>query len=119
MITEAELAELEHLATAATPGPWVKHVKHFADGTKWERLETEDGALLWDMSEQDVDFAAAARTAVPKLTGEVRRLQAIEVAARRIQQADPYHPAVNVDSMSICDAMDGLYKLLDAKEATS
>lgn len=60
-----------------------------------------------------------AASLVRRLTNEVRRLQAIEVAASEIQRADPYHRAPNIRGTSMCDAMDGLYKLLDARETTS
>lgn len=60
-MTEAELAEIEARANAATPGPW-----------KIGGLRR----LQMGLMEQDADFVTAARTDVPALVAEVRRLLA-------------------------------------------
>ena len=110
MITEQELAGLESLAKAATPGPWTANCDY---------VNNTEGFVCNTATPEDADFVAAAREALPKLIAEVRRLQAIEAAASEIQRADPYHRAPNIRGTSMCDAMDGLYKLLDARETTS
>lgn len=77
-MTEEELARLEALAAAATPGPWTERL----DETRpdWRRVygEGRDIAYMppWATTvEPDAAFIAAARTAVPKLVAEVRRLR--------------------------------------------
>lgn len=79
-MTPAELATIEALANAATPGQWV--VEHWDDQGRIHRPGSADtvasngGTGDWD----DVDgpnaaFIASARAAVPALVAEVRRLQ--------------------------------------------
>lgn len=79
-IDDAYLDERDRLADAATPGPWVTPdglcVRH-QDREPWRPV-----CLVWDArrthAEQgvyDLDFIADARTAVPALVAEVRRLR--------------------------------------------
>jgi hypothetical protein len=85
-LSEKELAELESLAAAATPGPWVAHVEAEApiggesmiglDGLPddfppdmYVRHDTETAPAA------DIKFIAAARNYVPRLLAEVRRLR--------------------------------------------
>lgn len=58
-MTNDELERLAKLADAATAGPWVTHI---------------DGHLR--LMDETAAFIAAARTAVPELLAEVRRLRA-------------------------------------------
>lgn len=85
-MTDEELARLEALAQAATPGPWkscgasegqcsccvVWSIP--ADYPVLRAVNEDDGPGRW----QDSAFAAAARDAVPALVAEVRRLRGIQ-----------------------------------------
>lgn len=86
-MTEKELAEIEALANAATPGPWKQEdswvvTEDFDNEAFVEGVEGSvcpvvgmwvyDRELLLDPD--DARFIAAARTAVPQLIAEVRRL---------------------------------------------
>lgn len=74
-MTDEELARLEALAQAATPGPWERR---FHDQNE---VETRDGIRVATFNEARRDtwhnarFIAAARDAVPALVAEVRRLR--------------------------------------------
>ncbi len=65
-MTDKELERLEALCAKASPAPW--------DG-EGRSLRGEDGGLL--EAEEDFDFAAAARTALPAALAEIRRLRAL------------------------------------------
>jgi hypothetical protein len=80
-VTETELNELQKLADAATPGPW------FVDGCSMccgvsqgssyrDRGHAIDGGA-GDWLTVDATFVAKARTAVPALIAEVRRLRSV------------------------------------------
>lgn len=65
-MNERELAEIEARAAAATPGDWmdVRPLDH-------------EGCDVWPWEEvEDMEFAYHARTDIPKLCAEVRRLGA-------------------------------------------
>lgn len=96
-MTNEELAELKTLEQAATPGPWRGFFSVGID-TQWFDVEARGEEVLSAESEPsfkmchidghkaleeavrqkraDVNFVAAARTAVPALIAEVERLQA-------------------------------------------
>ena len=92
-MTEEELVEIEARAAAATPGPWEWNGGQFEDA----RLQWGDKFVLFaslymprgnweayvDVSDADMDFIAAARSDVPALVAEVRRLRAENDALRR------------------------------------
>jgi hypothetical protein len=88
-----DLEELEQLANAATPGPWlVRRIAYgdadFGSPPQWEAGDDEDAdeasvthdgrELLFDPCGQALDsrFVVAARAAVPELCAEVRQLRA-------------------------------------------
>lgn len=89
---EEELARLERLAGAATPGPWKAEVaeRSYPDQaqvidapTKCSIIDTYNSGCASDpcpdevfFSPENARFIAAARTALPALVAEVRRLQA-------------------------------------------
>jgi hypothetical protein len=92
-MTDERLAELEGLAGAATPGPWkategemCKEYFQVIDvPTGCEIIDKENGGCASDPCPDDVFFSpenarfiAAARTAVPELVAEVRRLREAE-----------------------------------------
>ena len=79
-MNDEQLSELEALANAATPGPWGE----VAESGEWwlSGPDIYDDAVMstndTEISQADVDFIAAARTDVPALVAEVRRLQELE-----------------------------------------
>lgn len=92
-MTDEELAELERLCAAATPGPWYWNAEdeemhttvavreEWPPGEWYDRTIVLDG-VWWNTgdagvraSESDIAFIAAARTALPRLIAEVRRLR--------------------------------------------
>jgi hypothetical protein len=86
-ITDADLSELQRLSNAAAPAPWtLEHVKADVEsyavihsgGTICVESEEQPGDFdqdLRDMIAADFAFIAAARSAVPALVAEVRRLR--------------------------------------------
>lgn len=93
-MTDQELAAIEARANAATPGPWKAINIPFRSGDNtysfWEVYHDRDGvgdsggwyAVGDDYTEITAQFVAATRTDIPALVAEVRRLRAIEAAAR-------------------------------------
>jgi hypothetical protein len=85
-LSDEELAELEALAAAATPGPWVAHIEAEAPigGESMIGLDGLQDDFPPDMYVRhdgetapaaDIKFIAAARNYVPRLLTEVRRLR--------------------------------------------
>lgn len=74
-LSEEYLAEVEARAAAATRGPWRR------SGYSLAYLDPEDGEEIhlgyFDGPEADVAFMAGARTDVPALVTEVRRLRSV------------------------------------------
>lgn len=79
VLTEKLLAKLERLCKKATPGPWVwNEAQNMHGPDRWATvIETDSG--MYPPRQNDRDFIAASRTAMPELIAEVRRLRA-EVA---------------------------------------
>lgn len=79
-MSDDELAAIEARAAAATPGPWWQksHETPTGDGVELSRLlcyfEDEGDPRFWTWSTDGV-FVAHARTDVPALLAEVRRLR--------------------------------------------
>lgn len=96
---EAKLQEIEARANAATPGPWAtsahgpgRFVVTADDGdvtvgtVSREVFEIYDGCAPWRFGDAPIPeslFLAAARTDVPALVAEVRRITAALATARR------------------------------------
>lgn len=77
-MTEQELADLDALAAAATPGPWEQiDSRAYSSGTGLQ-------VCLCNETDADAAFIAAARTAVPALVAEVRRLQRYEQVVQKM-----------------------------------
>lgn len=81
-MTDEELAEIEARAVRATAGPWITH--GYGSGDSYVRVTQPDGwpddpvcdvGRNTNNREQDAAFIAYARTDVPALVAEVRRLQ--------------------------------------------
>lgn len=81
-LTEQQLADIETRANAATPGPWCTDSWEIYQGTEYEPGismwigETCRGTTSPEQDSSDAEFVAAARTDVPALLAEVRRLRA-------------------------------------------
>lgn len=84
-ISEAELDAMSDRANAATPGPWESSIegRDHSSGDSFILTSDPDGTrserdlYLTGGTDADQDFIAAARTDVPRLIGEVRRLKAL------------------------------------------
>ncbi len=86
MITDDELAEWQRLCDAATPGPWRLDGRHdYDDGSEFgiDMIVANNGepvviadSGVYPPHGQDAEFIAAARSAIPRLLEEVRRLRA-------------------------------------------
>ncbi len=78
---EKRLAEIEARANAATPGPWEPEHRGVVGN---DVFIVEDCVTAgWDAYRANQAFIATARTDVPALVAEVRRLTAALAAARR------------------------------------
>lgn len=87
MIHKSQLASWRAVCEAATPGPWrngIGGVVQLSDAGKGYPLDyypgcadvvTTDGADSVVATENDLEFIAAARTAMPALLDEVERLR--------------------------------------------
>jgi hypothetical protein len=79
-MTEQEIEEIEMRALAATREPW--HVEYFGDGGYPQRVANDAGVVVCDTHDgggypaTNAEFIAHARTDVPALIAEVRRLRA-------------------------------------------
>ena len=78
MITEEQLNEIETRVEAATPGPWMLIDRDI----DWWYVETPEGLLATCnpsgeaiIGIEDAAFVAHARTDIPRLIEEVRRLR--------------------------------------------
>lgn len=118
-LPDSTLDEIEARANAATPGPWFRAFLDEASGlwrgTVWRNwpgahlanpfkkvcdaprgYSTEESL----QSERDADFISCARTDVPRLTAEVRRLRASNAAFRReILSADAIVKIGNIEAV--------------------
>lgn len=142
-LTEQELARLEALAQAATPGPW--KYECYESGTRCVGTGSSDpvraiyenmmvlcdccppSALHWvcaehdDQERQDLTFIAASREAVPALVAEVRRLNHKLETARTantayIADADLYRQA-EVARHGRADALEQVARLTAERDA--
>lgn len=96
-MTEQWLTEIEALCQAATPGPWEYDGQHneittpSKDSPYWLVLSESRSAPDQEFPVDDFGhhfdanfaFIAAARTAIPRLIAEVRRLRAENERGRR------------------------------------
>lgn len=80
--TTQQLDEIETRANAATAGPWTCS----ESGTVTAPLTVDDIADVWEPTHatRNAEFITAARTDVPALLDEVRRLRAELEAAQRL-----------------------------------
>lgn len=80
---DADLKRIEARANAATPGPWTSWIEgrdHTA-GSSFIQTRSREGRgndiELSGASDADQDFIAAARSDVPVLIAELRRLRSL------------------------------------------
>lgn len=89
-MTDVELAELERLADAATPGPWEANSDHhnnvYVDAMNQGELGLKVQLLDLNMqgNEEDAAFIAASRTAIPALLADLREARASLGEARQL-----------------------------------
>jgi hypothetical protein len=88
-LSDERLAEIEKRCAAATPGPWEWPADHcdrftvvaWSDGPRWgtpRDVTVQPEGRTYAQAEADAAFVARARTDVPDLVAEVRRLRAVE-----------------------------------------
>ena len=87
-MTPADLAEVQRLCAAATPGPW--HTLTDGDGNT---VIVQTGHMTdrsWQIPrhDEDLEFIAAARTLVPALADEIDALRARVAELERISLAN-------------------------------
>lgn len=86
-MTDDDLARIEALCEAATPGPWTVDKKEDTEPNGWTHRWHWIREVAYDgpsynynidgfARREDADFIAESRTAVPALVAEVRRLRA-------------------------------------------
>lgn len=103
MITQEQLQEWRQLTDAATPGEWEEVAE---SGEWWLTTCADDKGTLCvipdtqSMNQADVDFIAAARTAVPTL------LDALAAATQRAEAAEAALAAVPDYATYYMDAWD-------------
>lgn len=74
MLTPTEINKMEVRANAATAGPWrIGHINAFEHAD----IDCEDGTIAQVQSRRDQAFIASARTDIPRLIAEIRRLYGI------------------------------------------
>ena len=105
-LTDAYLDAIEQRANAATKGPWEMYRPHHASGFH-SVIGGAGGTdnLADDVLEADAEFVAHARSDVPALVAEVRRLRAMEQRVRRARSATS--TASTTRSDRIYEALDG------------
>ena len=97
MIDDAKLTEWQALCDAATPGPWVNPdgycVRHDSDERwlpvcfEWRCCSGNEQVKSVGQGVDDMEFIAAARTALPEAIVEIMRLRALVPAWRPIETA--------------------------------
>lgn len=90
MLTEERLNEIEARTAAATPGPWKLHAARdscgdniFSDSMPPRRIANTYG----DVDSPNAIFIAHARTDIPTLVAEVRRLRELTSQTADVLQA--------------------------------
>ncbi|MCX4750970.1 hypothetical protein OG455_41550 [Kitasatospora sp. NBC_01287] len=84
-LTDEQLADISAREAAARPGPWYREDDK-QDLNRW--VTNEAGTVeinlgyLGNNNQADAEFVAHAREDMPALLAEVRRLRAVEAAAR-------------------------------------
>ncbi|WP_437582708.1 ead/Ea22-like family protein [Paramicrobacterium sp. CJ85] len=99
-MTDLDLAELERLAKAATPGPWSWCAKQTADGDSWAVLDSHDHALAMNTDGWVLDAEFIAATDPQTVLALIERAESAE---RRIAVVREMHRPIDIEpSDTIC-----------------
>jgi hypothetical protein len=132
-LTEQQLDDIEARAAAATPGPWCTDSWEIYQGTEYLPGislwigETCRGTSTPEQDRNDAAFVAAARTDVPALLAEIRRLRAELITNRadvlgevaiELEGID-FHPTAKATASDLCRLLAGRFrrKALDGLDA--
>jgi len=74
-ITDAELAEWERLSNNATPDPLILNRYDHGGGRLYQEIDGRRNLIADFYEEADREFYNTARTALPRLIAEIRRLR--------------------------------------------
>ncbi|MFH9072716.1 hypothetical protein [Streptomyces alboflavus] len=114
-LTAEQLDQIEARANAATPGPWCTDAWEIYQGTEYQPGislwigETCRGTSSPEQDRADAAFVAAARTDVPALLTEVRRLHAALEEIRHLHKDSPMGPCpLCIDADAAAAGGDGL-----------
>ena len=125
-LTDQQLADIQAREAAATLGPWfadgheilVGTADDITRGSMWigETCTTE----LPDWGAANAEFVAHARTDVPALVAEVRRLRAVERAVReQVRDAtvslETLHDQLVFDNPDAADALQAITDRLNRR----
>ncbi len=97
MLPPNVLDEIEALANAATPGPWVTTSEWTVRAADDERVVTTSA---YERHAADAEFVAVARSDVPLLVSEVRRL-------RKVLENLSQHATSEADRQTARAALEG------------
>lgn len=100
-MTEEDLATIEARAERATAGPWEASANYLIGGW-WVQdpvAKDREGEVLDGGSEADCVFVAHARSDVPALVAEVRRLRAALTRSEQAHAADAEMPGPGRDGV--------------------
>lgn len=115
-LTDQQLSGIEARANAATPGPWctdsweIYQGAEYEAGAEWIGETCRAGEM--DDSRADAEFVAAARTDVPALLAEVRRLTA------RVAELEPDVDLLEALRAYGVDNWDGYDEAIQAAESS-
>lgn len=119
MFTEEQINEILAVCGKATPGPWygLQDAGVFTNPEHEKPIfETGCGCCTSaDLKTEDADFIALARTVLPQLAEEYRKLLAVAEAAEKLLQERP--PCPHCDGFAhpkecICEPWDLLHGAL-------
>ncbi|MFI9154531.1 hypothetical protein [Streptomyces sp. NPDC053367] len=115
---QPDLDQIEARANAATPGPWTLELEqcdcsdgycHHGTYVSAIYAEGERRDELGDFSDDDWRFVIHARTDVPALVAEIRRLRAALTEIRHLHKDSPMGPCpVCIDADALTAGGDGL-----------
>ena len=84
ILTDADLAEIERRAEAATKGPWRAYTVQTGEFAGEFGVISDASHIAKPDNPDDAAFVAHARTDIPRLLKEIARLRGIEERAKKI-----------------------------------
>jgi hypothetical protein len=115
MTQPLDLDTIEARTNAATPGPWCTDAWEIYQGTEYQPGlsawigETCRGTSTPEQDRADAAFIAAARTDIPALLDQVRRLTAALEQIRHLHKDSPMGPCpICIDADAAAAGGDGL-----------